>query len=66
MPTQLKFQWALTESSTLSSFKTMESLDKINLLNFDTLEHRNSRYVLTSPMSLRACSNLGIRVSQVE
>lgn len=36
--------------------------ESINLLNFEQPRFRESRYVLTSPRSLRACANLGLKV----
>ena len=40
----------------------METPNTINLLTFDANEHRECRYILTSPRSLRACANLKIKV----
>lgn len=37
---------------------------KIDLYNFDHSDFRDSKYVLTSPRSLEACSRLKIKVKQ--
>ncbi|XP_025078103.1 coiled-coil domain-containing protein 177-like isoform X2 [Pomacea canaliculata] len=37
------------------------SLEKIDLYNFELPEFENSRYVLTSPRSLEACSRLNVK-----
>ena len=36
---------------------------QINLYNFEDPQFEDSRYVMTSPRSLEACSRLGIKVS---
>ena len=36
-----------------------------HLFNFDDPAFRKSRHVLTSPRSLRACANLGIKVGRI-
>jgi len=36
----------------------------IDLFNFEDEKYRGSKYILTSPRSLEACSRLGIKVNQ--
>ena len=38
-------------------------MEAINLDNFDDPQYKKSQYVLTSPRSLQACANLGIKVN---
>ena len=40
-----------------------ESVEKIDLYNFEEPRFENSRYVLTSPRSLEACSRLNVKVN---
>lgn len=42
----------------------MDETRELDLYNFDAEENRTSRYVLTSPRSLRACAYLRIKVSK--
>ncbi len=39
-----------------------EPLPTLDLFNFDRPEYEDSKYVLTSPRSLEACSRLSIKV----
>jgi len=36
----------------------------INLFNFEDEKYEGSKYILTSPRSLEACSRLGIKVNE--
>ena len=46
----------------MSCIMAVSDEESINLLNFEQPRFRESRYVLTSPRSLRACANLGLKV----
>jgi len=37
----------------------------IDLFNFEDEKYERSKYILTSPRSLEACSRLGIKVSEL-
>ena len=43
-------------------FRTSKTKLHIDLFNFDDPKFENSKYVLTSPRSLEACSRLGVKV----
>ncbi|KAL8622798.1 hypothetical protein ACOMHN_026919 [Nucella lapillus] len=45
----------------ISSETEGDSVDKIDLYNFEDPKFENSRYVLTSPRSLEACSRLSVK-----
>ena len=42
---------------------TLKGIPKMDLMNFEDPEFEDSKYVLTSPRSLEACSRLGVKVS---
>ena len=54
------------ESSANDIFKhfASETVEKIDLYNFEEPRFENSRYVLTSPRSLEACSRLNVKVNK--
>ena len=40
----------------------LKDIPKMDLMNFEDPEFEDSKYVLTSPRSLEACSRLGVKV----
>lgn len=48
--------------NSLNDSESIESEPIIDIENFDRKEFKDSRYVLTSPRSLVACENLGVKV----
>ncbi|KAL3831535.1 hypothetical protein ACJMK2_023276 [Sinanodonta woodiana] len=57
----LNYKRTASPTRRIESQASVASLPRMDLFNFETPEFEDSKYVLTSPRSLEACSRLGVK-----